>query len=117
MAISTLLKAKDKNLLTKRLGADKAYDDYDFRVSLMKENIIPVIEFRKSTKSKVYEKEFKENKGYCYQRWRVEKNFALKDNKNRRIDQFYEKSIHSYERLYFISVIRHYLSLCRNFLS
>lgn len=100
-------------LITKRVGADKGYDSYDLRVRIKKLGLIPIIEYKETTKSRVYEKEFKEQKGYCTKRWKVERTFAWIDNSNRRIDQFYEKSIESYSRLYKISVIRHYLKLCR----
>lgn len=108
---------KRKDLLGKRIGCDKGYDSEDFRKFCLDQGTIPVIGYRKSVKIRGYEDLYKKNKGYCRQRWKSEREFAHKDNSNRRVDRFYEKSISSYERLYLISVIRRYLKLCNKGLS
>lgn len=105
-----------KGLLSKRLGADKGYDSDDFRKFCLDlgNGITPVIPYRRNMKLRGYEGEYKANKGYCRQRWKSEREFAHKDNSNRRIERFYEKSIASYDRFYVISVIRRYLKVCRS---
>ena len=108
---------QEKGLLGKRLGCDKGYDSDDFRKFCLNQEIVPVIPYRKNVKIRSYEKIYKQNKGYCTKRWKSEREFAHKDNSNRRIDRFYEKSISSYDRLYLISVIRRYLKLCKKRLS
>ena len=92
------------------MGLDKGYDDDSLRYWLISENEIkPIIPYRKNVKMRSYEHVYINEKKYCRQRWKVERNFAHKDNSNRRIEHFYEKSIDSYSRLYRIAVIRFYL--------
>jgi len=112
-----LKEVKTKGMLCLRSALDKAYDDDQFRKDCLKMGTIPLIEYRSSVILRGYEQMYQEEKQYCYQRWKVERNFAQKDNSNRRIDRFYEKSINSYGRLYKISVIRTYLKLLRTTLA
>lgn len=46
--IGLLKKARDKELLTKRIGADKAYDSDDFRLEMILFDVIPVIEYKEN---------------------------------------------------------------------
>lgn len=115
--LKLLNEAKTKGILPFRTGLDRAYDDDQFRKDCLKIGTIPIVEYRSSVILRGYEELYQEEKKYCYQRWKVERNFSHKDNTNRRIDRFYEKSISAYSRLYKISVTRIYLKLLRSTLS
>ena len=106
-------KAKKKGIKFRRIGCDKGYDDTNLRMNMINSNIIPVIPYRKNVKIKNYENEYIKHRKYCRQRWKVERGFAWKDNSNRRIEHFYEKSLPAYDRLYTISVIRFFLKRLR----
>ena len=102
----------------KRIGLDKGYDDIELRHWLLNnKGIIPIIPYRKNVKIRDYEDIYIDQKKYCRQRWKVERNFAHKDNSNRRIEHFYEKSIEAYSRLYLIAVIRFYLKRFKSLLN
>lgn len=115
--LAVLTKAKSKGMLCKRSAFDKAYDDDQFRHNSLILGTIPIVEYKSNVKLRSYEELTLIEGKYCRQRWKVERNFAHKDNSNRRIDRFYEKSIEAYARLYKISVIRVYLKLLRTRLS
>ena len=112
-----LQKLQETPYKPKRLGADRGYDDDEFRLKLVNMGIIPVIEYRSNVKIRDYEYLNKEHRRYCYQRWKVERGFAWKDNSNRRIDRFYEKTMTSYIAFYRISVIRFYLKRLKYYLT
>ena len=91
----------------KRLGADKGYDDNQFRAELRKRNIKPCLARRQNNRKNITPSELKE-KRYSRQRWKVERSFNWLNN-NRRIDRFMEKRTSTYQGFCHLMFIKHYL--------